>query len=59
MISKKHVPARIMILEVQATGLPVISSYHADIPAAVHDVVVQVGKLEEICDVLCEVKLHG
>lgn len=96
--------APVAILEVQATGLPVISSYHADIPAVVvdgksallaperdvetlakhlcylvehpevwsamgragrehveqeYDVMVQVGKLEEIYDVLCEVKLHG
>ncbi|MEA2077651.1 MAG: glycosyltransferase, partial [Candidatus Marinimicrobia bacterium] len=29
--------APVAILEVQATGLPVISSYHADIPAAVVD----------------------
>ena len=104
MIFTKNMLTRMVILEAQATGLPVISSCHADIPEVVvdgksallaperdvetlakhleylvehpdvwgamgragreymeqkYDVVVQVGKLEELYDRLCEVELNG
>jgi len=96
--------APVAILEAQATGMPVLSSYHADIPEVVvdgksallaperdvdtlaknleylvehpevwgamglagrehmeqeYDVMVQVDKLEDIYDGLCEVRLHA
>ena len=35
MIFKKNMPARMVILEAQTSGLPAISSYHADIPEVV------------------------
>ena len=37
MIFKKNMLARMVILEAQASGLPAISSYHADIPEVVVD----------------------